>query len=64
MPPTDGSHAAARVAAVLQALDKHQPPLALRPPVADMIEAIAPYAPLPLQGLCAYVQVWCACEPC
>jgi hypothetical protein len=58
-PAIDGSHAGRRTADVLRAIDAHQPPLALRSPVTDMLAAVAPHAPFHLRGLCAYARVWC-----
>ena len=58
MPVTDGSHAAARMAKVLQAIDSRQPQLSLRSPVPEMLRGLAPKAPFLLRGLLAYSRVW------
>jgi hypothetical protein len=63
MPPIDGSHSARVTADILHSIDAHQPPFALRPPVTDMLKAVAPHAPLLLRGVCAYADVWCAAGP-
>lgn len=60
MPVTDGTHAAARLARVLAAIDSRQPRLSLRSPVPEMLRGLAPGAPFMLRGLLAHSRVWCA----
>jgi hypothetical protein len=60
MPPIDRSHSGVVTATLLQSLDHHQPPVALRSPVSDMLKALAPYAPPLLKGALAFCDTWCA----